>query len=1063
MVSHHANVGNLDCHANEDYDFLFWRFTMRPRQSDSDVTDWGLTDILLDFSSEGESLGPLADALLANDTDVYIDSDVTPSVDTVRELERVYASEGRWNELVTLFIERAGSIRDSAEHMRCLIRAAQVFDTNMGDVERAFVILLAALKEDPSHDGVAAELARLAAVHGRWDLVMGTCKNLFVGPGEEKPRAELLVTMSLWEKDERCDSTAAERCLEDAMSADPSNPAAVRALVLLHGQRGDWHRAAAYLTCAAGSTVDPMDSVELSLDAAEIYRHQLHDMESAAVQYLRVLDIAPNHPKAIAALADAAWERKDWAVAFPLLEGMAGSTKHAMEESADLWHRAAWSAQMAGDVERARDDYRKAFAISPTHLPTLRAWSRLAGDWGFWQDVVTTVPRLLSIAGDSMTGDERAGHLMQLGQAFVALRDLETGVAKIMEALRLSPDLPGARQALAKATAQMEGRGPVNAAVLVEQYRVLLHGPLSTDERFDIVCKIGRLQREELDDPSAALGTYLQAREMRPDDVGVLHELVEIHSANHHWSRAVDTLDRLVALTTGREKVCYLVALASILNAELDSPDEAVALYDRALDENPSDPKLFERVERLLVERRKWRELTRAYRRMIKRLGPSPAEDKRAWLLTLWRALADTCRRYLSDIPAATAAYEVCVSLDPNDASLRAALAEVYEDEDESGKAIAERGYLLARATSADEAARQIRSLSRLHGKHRRYDQVFCASAALCALTKADAREQAFYQVNAPKGVPLARTVLTEKQWQGRLCPSLRNQMIAQVLAAVVPGVIIARAKDPAELGIERGHRAKIERDPAFVSRLLVYASRLLGVALPPVFVPPGGRGEVDLVILLDGGKTQPALVLGRDLVVGRSQPELAFFLTKKLVGLRADHLLLWPQLVPSLGELQVIFAAAIKLVHPKFDPSASMSDLDSSAVRKYLAFFDRVLPQTQRERIAGAAAPLLSEPGTIDIAAWIKESDQIANRAGLVACSDVVSAAREIVRDARASHTRPEERILDLVRWSMSNDYLDLRAQLGLALVAAEAREEPVAHSFSELGGLFDREMIPR
>jgi hypothetical protein len=75
-----------------------------------------------------------------------------------------------------------------------------------------------------------------------------------------------------------------------------------------------------------------------------------------------------------------------------------------------------------------------------------------------------------------------------------------------------------------------------------------------------------------------------------------------------------------------------------------------------------------------------------------------------------------------------------------------------------------------------------------------------------------------------------------------------------------------------------------------------------------------------------------------------------------------------------------------------------------------------------------------------------------------LIACGDVVAAAREVVREARASHTRPEGRILDLVRWGVSSAYLELRTRLGLAMVVAENRTTSAAHSFSELGGLFDQ-----
>jgi tetratricopeptide (TPR) repeat protein len=1032
---------------------------MRPRRSEIDVTGWG-DEYALGVSEEDAGLDVLVDDYLDQPPpQTFTDVDVTPAMDTFRDMERACVSEQRWEDLVGLFVERSATTVDPAERTRCLVRAAQLYDTNLGDSDSAFVTLLAALQEDPSNDDLLSEMGRLATVHNRWEDLIGMCNSVLIDIPSGAKRADLLVTMAVWYQRDLGDQAAAERSLEAAMSANPANFTALRSLVLLHGQRGDWHRAAAYLTCAAGNAIDPFDSVDFALDAAEIYRDQLHDIEAAVVQYMRVLTLSPNHPTALAALADAAWERSDWTAAAPLLEGMAGSAKHAVEETAQLWHKAAWSAQMSGDMERARANYRKAYSAQPTHVETLKAWSKLAGAWSWWQDILTTVPRLLSLAGDQMPGEERAGHLMQLGQAHVAMRDLQAGTASFMEALRLAPDLPGVRQALAQATAQMEGRGSANAMALVEQYRVILHGQIPPDEQFEIMCKIGRLQRDELHDKAAALGTYLQAAQLRPNDVGVLHELVEIHTANRHWSRAVDVLEKLVSVTSGRDKVCYLGALASILNVELDSPMEAVALYDRALDEDPTDRRTFEHIEHILIRREEWRELARAYRRMIKRLGASPQLEKRPLLLTLWRALADTCRRYLGDLPAATAAYEVCMSLAPEDAQAHEALAEAYEAQGRDGysRAVAAREHLLRRVGSADAIAKQIRALARLFGKYRQYDPLFCASAALCALTKADPRERAFYEGNAPKGILQAKFVLTEKQWQGHLCSSRENHMISQVMAAVAPGMIMARAKDALAYGIEAKYRATVEGDSSFVSRLLVYVSRLLGVPLPAIYVPPGAPGEIDLVVLLEDGKPVPALVLGRDLVVGRSQQELAFLLTKKVVGLRADHFLLWPQIVPNLSELQAILAAAIKLVQPKFE----LPEADHGAVRKYVSYLHKVLPATQIELIAGAVAPLLAGTFKLDLAAWLAESDESANRAGVLACGDVVAAAREIVREARAHHTRPEQTILNLARWGVCSDYLDLRAHLGLAMVVAESSTPPLAHSFSELGGLFDQSVV--
>jgi len=98
---------------------------------------------------------------------------------------------------------------------------------------------------------------------------------------------------------------------EAAMAADPANPAALRALVALHGQRGDWSRAAAYLASASANTSDALARVQFAFDAAEIYRNRLNDLDGATEQYRRVLDLSPGHPQATAVMAEIEWGRKD--------------------------------------------------------------------------------------------------------------------------------------------------------------------------------------------------------------------------------------------------------------------------------------------------------------------------------------------------------------------------------------------------------------------------------------------------------------------------------------------------------------------------------------------------------------------------------------------------------------------------------------------------------------------------------------------------------------------------------------------------------------------------------
>jgi hypothetical protein len=360
-------------------------------------------------------------------------------------------------------------------------------------------------------------------------------------------------------------------------------------------------------------------------------------------------------------------------------------------------------------------------------------------------------------------------------------------------------------------------------------------------------------------------------------------------------------------------------------------------------------------------------------------------------------------------------------------------------------QAVKAREQLLSLASNADEAARHIRALASLHRNHGRYDRVFCTCGGLTVLMKADLRERTYYRNNALPSLPLTSSMLTEAQWQGAICSAREDRRISQLLAAVSAGVLMTRVREAASYGLKPSDRRDPTDQRSLLGRILVYVSRFIGVPLPAVYAPPGAPGEIDLVILQEEGRPVFSFVFGRDLATGRNDLDLAFFLTKRLVGLRADRCLLWPRLVSTKGELRAILGAAIRLVKPGYQ----LPEADPSAVRQYHSYLRRVLPVAQMAPIAAAVESLLASPNHIDLDTWVVGTQETANRAGLLACTDVVAAAREVAREARMRRTPADEAIMALVRWGVSLDYFDLRTQLGLALVSEEDDTPVVARTY--------------
>jgi tetratricopeptide (TPR) repeat protein len=972
-----------------------------------------------------------------NQADQPTDEQMT--AEEYRQVARALAREERWEDLAALYLERAEGSPNASSRARYLVHAAAVFDKNMGDADRAYITYFAAFQDDPSNQDAVTALARVTSGLGRFPELLEECMAVAAQMTPPDKQAAMYVAMSTWYQEQLGDAASAEAALEAALAADPGNLTALRALVDTHKLRGDFVRAAAYLAGAAAAMQDADLRVGYALDAAEIYRTRLSNTDAACEQYRRVLEIDPANRPAAEALSEFAWESKDWATALPLLESMATATQEGGVAAARLFQRAGWAAQMLGDNERARANYRNAHGDDPTYLPALLRWAALALSEKWWQDVVIAVPAVLARTDAGITQDEQIEYLEGLGEARLALGEAESAAAAFTQALEIAPDNKACREALARAHARISGGGPEAARAIIEQQRLLAQGAASAEEQFEILSGIAQRERDQLGELPAALNTYFGMLALKPDDPVTLHEVFEIYTTAREWPRAVEILERLVKVETGKTRTRYLVAMGNILNYELRSTERAIEVYNLVLDEDSDDERSFGRIERILAAQNGWREMARNYRRMIKRLGSTPPPEKRPQLLAMWRKLGDVCRRRLHEREAAAAAYEVCVQLAPEDRRCREVLADTYEvlGATKLSQAIKAREALLEEPVDFEEMARHIRALARLFGKHQMYDRLHCTSAALVAMGQAIPQEQAFYERTVAPEIPRSRGVLAESMWQRFVTSPRQDWCVSHVLAAVSAGVVMARAKDAVSLGLNPAQKVDLSTDRSSVGQLVSYTCRLLGIALPPAYVSPESEGELEVRIVLEGQQVVPSFLLGRNLLSGRSETELAFYIARKLVRMRADQFLLSPEATSSLDELRVIVAAAVKLVHPEFE----LPGTDAGSVRKYFAFLQRAVVPMAMASATAAIEQIVADPGRVDLVGWAAGANQSADRAGLLVCGDPVAAIREVLRASETQGGDAETSVKDLIRWCVSTDHLDLREQLGLATQVAQAQ----------------------
>src|SRR5690606_8759866 len=144
---------------------------------------------------------------------------------------------------------------------------------------------------------------------------------------------------------------------------------------------------------------------------------------------------------------------------------------------------------------------------------------------------------------------------------------------------------------------------------------------LDDAERFGLLLEIGDIWMEKLKKADEAVQPYSDACDIRPDDHAALHKLLGAFQKTKSWPDVVETIERIAALDERiQAKAKYAYTVAVITRDEIGDHDAAMERFNTALDHDPTQLKAFEAINKILTERKDWKNLERAYRKMLHRV-----------------------------------------------------------------------------------------------------------------------------------------------------------------------------------------------------------------------------------------------------------------------------------------------------------------------------------------------------------------------------------------------------------------------------------------------------------
>lgn len=549
---------------------------------------------------------------------------------TWAELERLARVANATDRLADIYAAELDKITsDESATARLSKRTGELFETK-GDVERALQYFRRAYAFAPEEETAAFEaIDRLLKGSNRAKDRSALYREALEYRDEPVVRLATLQTIATIEEEDLKDDDAAIETYKSALEVDDTDAPTLAALSRLYARRERWTDLADLVRRRAEQSALPEDEARYRYELASLLQTRLDDVGGAIDEYQNVVETAPldsaplkqavqalelllqrsEHKARVVDILRPIYERADdWRhIVGVNVERLALATDDGEKvaiyrETAKLWE------ERGKDLSRAFEAIVKAFALDPDDGETRGELDRLGELTKSWD----------ALAAAYEHGIERADDLNK--------RELLVALANLHDQRRDDPR--SALRAYERISALDEtDPDPLDKidrlAVLLADWPTLVRvlakraEQMGDEDRASAWRRIGEVQRDMLDNTSAAIEGYERALEIEPENAFTVDCLIDLHDAKNDVPRLVELYKRRIELATEEEsdlKHTLLLEAANRYETSLSDPREAIALLGEALAARPGDDEVMRRLEKLYASEKMWPELLESLR-----------------------------------------------------------------------------------------------------------------------------------------------------------------------------------------------------------------------------------------------------------------------------------------------------------------------------------------------------------------------------------------------------------------------------------------------------------------
>ena len=352
---------------------------------------------------------------------------------------------------------------------------------------------------------------------------------------------------------------------------------------------------------------DPRERVALLLEIASVEEAALGNRDAARQALDEAREIDPAHAGVLEALAEIYYATSDWDRLVNVLQSMADATLDVVHRSM-VRHTLGLIQDVAlKNPTAARAAYKLALVDDQANLAAAVSLQSLALKQDDWVELARVLVLEADLVGEARTVRrvcERAGVLY-----WERLGDAESAIAAYRKAARATPDEVAP---LRKLAAVLESVGRWRE--LIEAYQAELPLTRDPEERGDLYFRIGDVQQNQLAHVDEAVTAWQAALEAAPTHLPTLQALGALYQTQERWSELVQMdLHEVEKIADPRRRANRYFEIGQLIERRIGDQEEAVRLYQRAIELLPGHRGAFDALDRLYRREERWADLVRIY------------------------------------------------------------------------------------------------------------------------------------------------------------------------------------------------------------------------------------------------------------------------------------------------------------------------------------------------------------------------------------------------------------------------------------------------------------------